>query len=209
MMMQHSHPFVSSRTRADDDTVDAHTIIETACVDECVICLDPMIDGSPTVSLGCTHKFHGQCLVTHMINDVRCPVCRYCPNDRDDNFDEDEEVVPSITLGAALKLAKKDKKNKATIKSLGTIAKWKKIGKAAKATIRCVAQKLTPHENEMYNKIQLHDKKLQADFNHRFAEDFQTRQNASKDLSKSWTQIISTQRRLACKYGWIRRNRIR
>ena len=53
---------------ASDDEREADESIE------CAICLEPITEAT-SVNLGCTHKFHGQCLVTHMVSDVRCPLC--------------------------------------------------------------------------------------------------------------------------------------
>lgn len=202
----HSCQWVSTRTRSccdastnhtDDDATEANESIE------CAICLEPMIDSMPTVNLGCTHKFHGQCLVTHMIKDVRCPLCRYDPTYTDDTDDDgDEEEEPRVSFKDALKLAKKDKKNKATVKSLATISKWKKTKKTAKTTLCCINQKLDPHEKKMKNDIELYEKKLMADFNHRFATDYLARKNSDKEIGKANAQLRAAQLRLAKKYGF-------
>jgi hypothetical protein len=60
---------------------DSHSIeiASVVCAHEiCVICQDELEkDCASVVTHQCGHKFHGQCLVNHLLNDLRCPVCRH------------------------------------------------------------------------------------------------------------------------------------
>ena len=58
--------------------------------EECAICFEAMGEGTAVTMPGCTHKFHGQCLVKNMLVSRRCPLCR---NDlsRQDGRDDTEE----------------------------------------------------------------------------------------------------------------------
>eukprot|EP00966_Prymnesium_polylepis_P208882 4839332-Prymnesium_polylepis.1 len=102
--------------------------------DLCVICQEETTD-TPSVNMGCSHRFHGQCLVNHLLRDIRCPACRQNPTDGaesdDDELSSEGEIHTSVSRKAALKLARKDKKNKSTVKSLATIKKWKDTKKDA------------------------------------------------------------------------------
>ena len=66
---------------------------------DCAICLSP-IDSASQVRLACGHTFHGQCAVTALQLDRRCPICRMKPqtniedeDDYDSVMDRSEDVV--------------------------------------------------------------------------------------------------------------------
>jgi DNA integrity scanning protein DisA with diadenylate cyclase activity len=43
----------------------------------CIICRDNMLDGAPTVALGCGHTFHSACINAYRhTGETRCPTCR-------------------------------------------------------------------------------------------------------------------------------------
>lgn len=62
-----------------------------AAKDDCAICLSAITDDSK-VTLACGHVFHGQCAVTALQMDRRCPICRQKPQshiekEADDDLD--------------------------------------------------------------------------------------------------------------------------
>ena len=54
----------------------------------------------------------------------------------------------------------------------------------------------------MENDLELYEKKLEADFNHRFAADYLARTEAGKEIGAARTQVKAAQMRLAKKYGF-------
>merc|ERR1719487_2328049 len=66
----------------------------------CVICQDKMDVPASIVTLQCMHCFHGQCIVTHLREDPRCPVCRDEPGATHNLSDEDDmgEEMETETL---------------------------------------------------------------------------------------------------------------
>ncbi|CAF1112199.1 unnamed protein product [Rotaria sp. Silwood1] len=46
-------------------------------VDDCTICLNALIQGTPLLTLSCSHKFHFQCLASNIqAKNRECPLCR-------------------------------------------------------------------------------------------------------------------------------------
>ena len=188
---------------ASDTVTTAAT--ETTGDDEaltCSICLDEINLEAPHVSMGCSHKFHGQCLVDHLIHDVRCPMCRFDPHAVESDEDEDEEErVPRVSLKEALKEARKDKKKNA--RTLATIAKWKDKKKEGIAKLREIAAKMRPDETAMETRIELFEAKERADLDFKFAAELVERKEALNGLSQARVQRRAAEKRLAQKYGYI------
>jgi hypothetical protein len=45
--------------------------------DDCSICLNALVPGSPMLTLSCNHKFHLQCLASNVqAQNKECPLCR-------------------------------------------------------------------------------------------------------------------------------------
>ena len=75
---------------------------EDAATDQeaCCICLET-IPTNARVELPCGHNtFCGQCLVTHLLREVRCPVCRQGGEDSDDQSIVSDEEEDALTAGS-------------------------------------------------------------------------------------------------------------
>lgn len=184
---------------ADDDT------------ELCVICQEE-ITTDPTchsVNMGCMHRFHGQCLVNHLLRDIRCPVCRHdptsTPESDDDELSTEGEIDTSVTRKAALKLARKDKKNKSTLKSLATIKKWKDTKSNANGTMREINAKLQPMYDSIERDVEMFEEKLTHDMEFDNREEIKKRDACKKNMAKAITAIRNAETRLAQKYGFVRR----
>lgn len=56
----------------------------------CAICLESVRCGTDGVYLACKeHAFHGKCIIPHLQQDRRCPTCRFAPQSRKQQADED------------------------------------------------------------------------------------------------------------------------
>ena len=74
-------------------TLPAVTTPSHACdEEECAICFEAMSEGTAVAMPGCTHRFHGQCLVQNMLVSRCCPLCRNDPS-RQDGRDDTEAGV--------------------------------------------------------------------------------------------------------------------
>ena len=88
-------------------TLPAVTTPSHACAEEgCVICFEAMSEGTAVTMPGCTHKFHGQCLVNNMLVRRCCPLCRNDPS-RQDGRDDTEEYNDE---GAGVGLSPEDQR---------------------------------------------------------------------------------------------------
>lgn len=132
--------------------------------DRCVICLDDMNCKESLVALGCGHKFHGQCLVTHLLKDVKCPLCRFSPYASSNYAYSESETSydsPRVSRTEALKLARADKNKSNGIKrSLNTITKWGKEAKSYLPKIREINSVLNLAEDTVSSKLTAYEKKL-------------------------------------------------
>lgn len=83
---------MTTRTRtqtavsARDDAPNDASVAEAPV---CSICFD-VIDPKASVTLHCSHVFHGQCVTKALQRNPRCPLCRQRPSDLDGDDDEDE-----------------------------------------------------------------------------------------------------------------------
>ncbi len=145
----------------------------------------------------------------HVLHDTRCPVCRHDPTLRvesdDDELSSEGEADTSVTRKAALKLARKDKKNKSTVKSLATIKKWKDTKSNAHGTLREINTKLQPMYDSIERDVEMFEQKLTHDMEFENREEIKKRDDSKKDIAKARTAIRNAETRLAQKYGFVRR----
>ena len=180
--------------------------------ERCVICLEDMPSECPSiVEFGCGHKFHGQCMVSHLTRDVRCPICRYDPNDDGGTTDYDEpmeeEEVHRITRTEAIHHARataKATKDARLLKSLATIRKWKKAEtqsrKEACAMVRALEEKET---RAVWDKLQKYEKRLVARFQRDNAAELEAVDAATKKTKKFYANRNSAETRVAKKFGYM------
>ena len=186
----------------------------------CVICLDEITSdqkrhGGEIKLSRCTHVFHGQCIINHVCsNNITCPICRAYLCVPIGATEEDlEEVMPVevmpempetqyISIRQAIKLGKKDKKNKSTQQSLQCLNKWKQTNKDARASIKEIETRLAPEEKLLKEKIKLFDEKLNAEFDFKYANDTLARKEHRKNITKARVAIRNIEVRIARKYGW-------
>ena len=95
----------------------------------CVICQDHLDVPSEVVCMpGCTHLFHGRCLVQQLMYSQRCPICRGGASyDGDDNEADvsTDSMPPRILIAEAIETARNDANaTSRTRRSLQTIRKW-------------------------------------------------------------------------------------
>ena len=164
--------------------------------ENCAICLDSM-EPDHTVTLGCSHHFHGQCLVTSMIVDIRCPLCRYVPVLDQSDSDDDR-----ISMLDALRLARHDKTNKSTVRNNATIAKWAAIKREARVRLHAAQKNLRPSQRKLRHLILLSEKKLRSEFELTFAEQRYEEKEAAKTWQTASVRYCNAQMRLARKYGF-------
>ena len=60
-------------------TLPAMTTPSDRAEEECAICFEAMSESTAVTMPGCTHKFHGECLVKNMLVSRCCPLCRNDP----------------------------------------------------------------------------------------------------------------------------------
>lgn len=176
----------------DIDAEDANML------DTCAICMEE-IETEHATSVGCTHMFHGKCLVQHMISqDVRCPLCRFDPH----REEEDEEYNNRVTLKDAMDLAKADTQSTSTKRKLANMKKWGSTKNKHDKTISELNKKLGPHEKDMENKVNLYEKKLQAAFEYRFAKDVMVQKNAMRERKKAASMHYKMKKDIVRQYGF-------
>lgn len=201
-MLKTAYNFVSSC--CDHYFTDAsccdNNLNASANTDFCVICQENINVDEGIVTMGCSHKFHGQCLVNHLLQgDTRCPICRF--SHEEDDEDEDDEPRP-ITLNDALIRAYADPAlNQGPI---ATITKWKKNRKTAKNVIRATKSKLKPYKEEMQRVCKLFYEKKELELRTKFAHEYSTIKSAQKEITKCYHYGLNAKRRLAAKYGYVR-----
>lgn len=152
----------------------------------CCICLDT-IPTNARVELPCGHNsFCGQCLVTHLLREVRCPVCRQGGDDVDDGDDQsiisdDNEPRFFNSRVESIKLARKDKRNKHSFELMHAYRK-----KAAEATKESKALRLQTRDAEkiLQSKLALYEARLDA----KYAKKHGATETKIKDLKKAAAQ---------------------
>src|SRR3990170_1670334 len=45
-------------------------------VQDCIICLEPLVSTQPLIALGCKHKFHKDCIMKWLKQSQICPLCK-------------------------------------------------------------------------------------------------------------------------------------
>ena len=180
----------------------------------CVICCDDITQeqkqngGQITLSC-CSHVFHGQCFVNHLCHNIlnpSCPICRADPTDPRAADDEDEDdnqyTGVSISFRQAIKLAKKDKKNVSTQRSIQCVKKWKQAKKDARTSLKTINESIKFEEKLIDKKAELYEDKLRAEFELKYAKETLARNTYKSDIKKAGANMHNIQRRLAIKYGW-------
>jgi hypothetical protein len=166
----------------------------------CCICLDT-IPTNARVELPCGHNtFCGQCLVTHLLREVRCPVCRQGGEDSDDQsiISDDNEPRFFNSRAESIKLARKDKRNKHSFELIHAYRK-----KASEATKESTALRLKTRDAEkiLQSQLTLYEAQLDA----KFSKKYGAIEAKIKDLKKAATQAKGRARaietRLFKKYG--------
>jgi hypothetical protein len=117
----------------------------------------------------------------------------------------DEEVEDNnqyISFRQALKLAKKDKKNASTQRSIQCIKKWKQTKKDARASLKTINESIKLEEQLIDKKAEVYEDKLRAEFELKYAKETLARITHKNDIKKAGTNMHNIQRRLARKYGW-------
>ena len=191
-----------------------------SCVSKtiCVICQEALPDEAPnncptTVKLGCGHRFHGQCLVNHLINDVRCPICRYNPHYQPSEDEEDEaDEMPYVSRKEALNNAKKavsdTKTGKKVRQSLATLAKWRKRDREARKKWRAMQCTLDAKKQfEVWDVITQHKTRIQDRFNRIHKTELDAIKDAAATMKKVRGYYQSTKTRIAKKFGYVGRLR--
>ena len=172
----------------------------------CCICLD-MIPNGASVRMPCGHdEFCGQCLVTHLLREVRCPVCRQggdneVDDDRDSFIsDDDADVRHFHSRKESLKLARKDKKNKNTVKSLSLMASWRKEAKEATANYKILLEKTNDAQKVMHSQLRLYEAKLDAQFTRKYGAIESEIKKLRKKVHMANGHACAIQTRLVRKY---------
>ena len=203
------------RTRAQKASALVEEVPEVASDDDeqtttCVICLDEITPeqkqhGGEMKLKCCTHVFHAICFNNHMCSgNSHCPICRA---DVYISMEEiEEEATPFrddyIPYSQAVKLGKKDKKNKSTQKSFQGIRKWKQEKKNEQASFKAIETRLAPEEKLINEKVKLFEEKLNAEFDFKYAKDTLARKEHRKNIAKARSAIRNIEVRIARKYGW-------
>ena len=181
----------------------------------CVVCQEALPDECPTtVKLGCGHTFHGQCLVNHLLNDVRCPICRYdpyCHPPSEDEEDEEDEV-PYVSRKQALNNAKKaasnTKQGKKVKQSLATLAKWRKREREARKEWCAMQRALDAKEQvEVCDVINQHETRIKDRFDRIHKAELDAIKDAAATMKKVRGCYESTRTRIAKKFGYVARRR--
>lgn len=161
-------------TRAATRSMDT-ALAPVAEEEQCTICLEPLVHAS-RVSLPCGHNtFCGQCLVTHLLRDVRCPICRQGDDSSEDASvisDDDEEDLQRIQAEkAAYKRAMKKARDAANSgrdrrakTSIDKINQWKKKATESKKMWKDKAEELRIAERYMMDQLRLHEIRLEREF---------------------------------------------
>ena len=134
----------------------------------CCICLEA-IPTNARVGLPCGHNtFCGQCLVTHLLREVRCPVCRQGGDDMEDNesiLSDDDEPRFFNTRAESMKLARKDKCNK---RSFELMQAYRKKASEANKMIKELTLKTRDAEKILQSQLALYEAKLDAKFTKKY-----------------------------------------
>ena len=172
----------------------------TADQEACCICLET-IPTNARVELPCGHNtFCGQCLVTHLLREVRCPVCRQGGEDSDDQSIISDEEEPRFfnSRAESMKLARKDKRNK---HSFELIQAYRKKAAEANKAIKELQLKTRDAEKILQSKLALYEAQLDANFTKKYGaieskiKDFKK----ARSMAKGRAQAIET--RLFKKYA--------
>lgn len=185
--------WVCSHAMPDAPDVDAST---------CAICLDSLSDDASTITLPCSHKFHGQCAVNlFRFGDPRCPLCRDHPqhkNDSDeDDIDDETHEHTRVTFCEALREAARNHVDASTQRMKGTVRKWKKERREARKAMRDQAAKILTIEQVVDQKIQTYSDKLYAAFDAKNKTDLDKLKEMKRMFKRANTQCRSAEFRLA------------
>jgi hypothetical protein len=169
--------------------------------DKCPICLEP-ICGEKPVSPQCNHKFHGQCLVTALLQNPRCPVCRYSPLAADDDLSDsdDGDVTRGEGYARAIERVQTDK---AIAKLATTEEKWHKERKVCLAKFREEKRKLKPLRRAMKNKIKDYKTELELKFKKANSKLLEQERAAKNEYYKAAGQHCAARTRIAKKGGYV------
>lgn len=148
---------------------------------------------------GCTHVFHGCCLVQHLMHSQRCPICRSSLGSDDDEAAVSTEHVPRrVTEQEAIYSAQIDANaTSRTMRSLQTIRKWSEtVNKVAREYGRIRRLRRSRHREAM--------KCAERDFKANNKDLAAERSRLLKKLNYARTQRNAARRRLAANYGYAR-----
>jgi hypothetical protein len=171
--------------------------------DNCCICLEA-IRTNARVGLPCGHNsFCGQCLVTHLLREVRCPVCRQGGDYLDDSDDQsiisdNDEPRFFNSRAEAMKLARKDTRNK---RSFELINNYRKKASEASKESKVLRLKTRDAEKILQSELALYEARLDA----KYSKKHGVTENKIKDLNKAARQakgrIRAIETRLFKKYA--------
>ena len=168
--------------------------------DICAICQDSLDVPAEIVRMpGCTHVFHGCCLVQHLMHSQRCPICRSSLGSDDDEAAVSTEHVPRrVTVQEAIHSAQVDENaTSRTMRSLQTIRKWSKtVDKLARDYWRLRRVIRSRHREAM--------KCAERDFKANNKDLAAERSKLRKQLNYARTQRNAARQRLATNYGYAR-----
>ena len=185
----------------------------------CVICCDEITPdqkqngGQITLSC-CTHVFHGQCFVQHLCHNIDnpwCPTCRADPTEdmnEEEEEEEGEDGYVNISFRQAMKLAKADKKDVATQKSMNCIKKWRRTKKDEMASLKEIDRILIPKKKLIDRQAELYEDKLYNEFEFKYAKEKYAKKEHHKNIRKAETIIFGIRKRVARKYGCMRIGRL-
>ncbi len=185
----------------------------------CVICQEALPNDCPSiVRLGCGHTFHGQCAVNYLLNDVRCPICRYDPYHDPSSTDDEEDEMPYVSRKEALENAKRaacntNKQGKKIKRSLATLDKWRKRERKARKIWSTMKRAMYDKEQvEVWDVIDTYESRIQDRFDRLHKAELDAIKAAAATMKKTRACYESTRTRIAKKFGYVgarRRSRCR
>lgn len=168
--------------------------------DKCPICLEP-ICGEKPVSPQCNHKFHGQCLVTALLQNPRCPVCRYSPLAADDLSDSDDGFV---TRGEGYARAiERVQTDKSIAKLATTEKKWNKERLVRLMKLRKCKKKLKLLRRAMKEKVKDYKTELELEFKKANSKLLEEERAAKNEYDTAAAQHCAARTRIAKKGGYV------
>lgn len=172
--------------------------------DDCPICLSPLRHSHTLV---CGHKFHAECIITHLRRDIRCPVCR-----KDGNGVVTEPAIsvqletaretPSISMSDAMRTARQSTDPR-TKRQFENLRKWSCIYRDCKKTLRLLKEFIDPLDRAIDCHIAQFSASLWKSHKAKYKDVFASFETNRREFVKASRHKRNMRRKIAHDHGYV------